>query len=436
MAASSCISRAAASMSSGHSRPMAFSTSGRFSRISPIGPRLRSSILATVALAHGRARRSSTVPPRTTCVIFPRSPMRAVGSPATSTRSARLPTAISPKSALSPARKRAFSQVAARNASPGVRPASTSFASSRWSPAPGKSPALQASLPARTGTPAARSFATFRRRASWAAAAARWKAAVAPSGGGGGASRAAMTAGCATSRSIGRKSGAPVRGARAPRLVGGGDLPRRARQDVPAKVPGEPGAEDLRGVTAGCGEDRPRGVEMGSEARTRRQALALPEDGGAQAPEVEDCGNTRIKEGGEVLADVGQQRNLPRRVRRGAGVRVDVDQPREQRPAPAADLGEAGAGEARRPDGGDPAGAPDAPDDLPLRHLLADFHVELLQVAVARAHAVAVIERDVLPEATLGARLDDRPRRRRLDRRPRRAADVDPLVDLARPVPR
>src|SRR5205814_8823635 len=151
------------------------------------------------APTHGRARRSRTVPSRTTCVIFPRSPMRAVGSPATSTRSARLPTAISPKSALSPARKRAFSQVAARNASPGVRPASTSFASSRWSPAPGKSPALQASLPASTGTPAARSLATFRRRASWAAAAACWKAAVAASGVGGGASRAAMTAGCGTS---------------------------------------------------------------------------------------------------------------------------------------------------------------------------------------------------------------------------------------------
>src|SRR6266481_9382487 len=108
------------------------------------------------------------------------------------------------------------------------------------------------------------------------------------------------------------------------------------------------GAEDLRGVTAGCGEDRPRGVEMGSEVRARRQALALPEDGGAQAPEVEHRGHTRIEECGEVLADVGQQRNLPRRVRRGAGVRVDVDQPREQRAAPTADLGKASAGEARR----------------------------------------------------------------------------------------
>src|SRR5216117_3107048 len=83
-----------------------------------------------------------------------------------------------------------------------------------------------------------------------------------------------------------------------------------------------------------------------------------------------------------------------------------------------------------------PAGAPDEPDDLPLRHPLADLHVELLQVAVERPHAVAVIERDVLAEAPVGARLDDRPRRRRLDRRPRRAADVDPLVMLWRPGPR
>src|SRR5207247_5983798 len=79
-----------------------------------------------------------------------------------------------------------------------------------------------------------------------------------------------------------------------------------------------------------------------------------------------------------------------------------------------------------------PPGAPDEPDDLPLRDPLADFHVELLQVAVARAHAVAVIERDVLPEATLGARLDDRPSRRRLDQRTRRDADEDHLVHLAR----
>src|SRR5439155_1571174 len=208
------------------------------------------------------------------------------------------------KSALSPARKRAFSQVAARNASPGVRPASTSFASSRWSPAPGKSPALQASLPARTGTPAARSFATFRRRASWAAAAARWKAAVAGRRDGGDRLRG-ETRDVARARVDGElQHVGPLgeeRGDGAPRLVGGGDLPRRARQDVPAKVPGEPGAEDLRGVTAGCGEDRPRGEEMGSEARARRQALALPEDGGAQAAEVEHRGHPCIEEGGEVL---------------------------------------------------------------------------------------------------------------------------------------
>src|SRR5437879_2762973 len=83
-----------------------------------------------------------------------------------------------------------------------------------------------------------------------------------------------------------------------------------------------------------------------------------------------------------------------------------------------------------------PAGAPDEPDDLPPRHPLADFPVGVFQVALARAHGVAVIERDVLTEATLGARLDDRPRRRRLDRRPRRAADVDPLLNLGRAVPR
>ena len=40
-------------------------------------------------------------------------------------------------------------------------------------------------------------------------------------------------------------------------------------------------------------------------------------------------------------------------------MRVDVDEPRQQRAAPAVDLGKASAGEARRPDVGDPAVADD-----------------------------------------------------------------------------
>ena len=42
----------------------------------------------------------------------------------------------------------------------------------------------------------------------------------------------------------------------------------------------------------------------------------------------------------------------------------------------------------------------------------------------------------MLAEAPVGARLDDRPGRRRLDRRPRRTADVDPVMMLSRPIPR
>src|SRR5437879_6790001 len=81
MAASSCLSRPAPSMSSGHSRPMAFSTSGRFSRISPIGPRLRTSILATVALLSCRLAKAwpSELDPPLRSTARPRVP----GQPAT-----------------------------------------------------------------------------------------------------------------------------------------------------------------------------------------------------------------------------------------------------------------------------------------------------------------------------------------------------------------
>src|SRR5207244_5778510 len=82
-----------------------------------------------------------------------------------------------------------------------------------------------------------------------------------------------------------------------------------------------------------------------------------------------------------------------------------------------------------------PTGAPDQPNDLPLLDPLAELHIELLQVGVARLHAVTVGQRDVLAIASLGARGDDPTRRWRRDRRPRRTADVDPGVTLPRAIP-
>src|SRR5215471_14826120 len=83
-----------------------------------------------------------------------------------------------------------------------------------------------------------------------------------------------------------------------------------------------------------------------------------------------------------------------------------------------------------------PPGAPDEADDLPLLDALADLHVDLLHVSVERAHAVTVVERHVLAEPAVRAGHDDLPGSRRLDRRPRRAPDVDPAVPFRRPVPR
>src|SRR2546427_2206867 len=82
-----------------------------------------------------------------------------------------------------------------------------------------------------------------------------------------------------------------------------------------------------------------------------------------------------------------------------------------------------------------PPGAPHAPDHLSLLDLLADLHLQHLQVGVARLHALTVRQHYVLAVAALGAGGDDRPRRRRRDRRPGRTADVDPGVTLPRPIP-
>src|SRR5262245_30578993 len=51
--------------------------------------------------------------------------------------------------------------------------------------------------------------------------------------------------------------------------------------------------------------------------------------------------------------------------------------------------------------------AADLPDDLALRHLLAALHLELPQVSVERAHAVAVIEQHVPAVVAAGTRQHD-----------------------------
>src|SRR5581483_9566667 len=83
-----------------------------------------------------------------------------------------------------------------------------------------------------------------------------------------------------------------------------------------------------------------------------------------------------------------------------------------------------------------PAAAADEADDLPLRHVLARLHVDLLHVAEERLDAVAVIDDHVPAVVASAARGDDGPRRRRRDRRAWSAADVDSLVQLRPAVPR
>src|SRR3989442_1355324 len=111
------------------------------------------------------ARRSRTTPPLITARIRASASRSSVGSPSTSSRSARLPSATTPKSGSFPsARKRAASRVAARIACAGVRPDSARQWSSRWRPAPGKTPACM-SLPARIVTPVSCRRRTLSRQA-------------------------------------------------------------------------------------------------------------------------------------------------------------------------------------------------------------------------------------------------------------------------------
>src|SRR5205823_13694787 len=80
---------------------------------------------------------------------------------------------------------------------------------------------------------------------------------------------------------------------------------RRAGQDVPAKVPGEPGTEPRGGVAPGGGEDGPGRVEPRAQVRARRDARPFAEDLGSEVPEVEDRRDAGVQEGGEVVGDVG-----------------------------------------------------------------------------------------------------------------------------------
>ena len=107
-------------------------------------------------------------------------------------------------------------------------------------------------------------------------------------------------------------------------------------------------------MAAGRGEDGSGRVEMRAEVGARRDARTLAEDLGGEIAEIENRGDAGVEEGGEVLGDVGKH-HPPRRVCRGARVRVDVDEPGQERCAATVDLRDAIRGEAGRSDGVDAA---------------------------------------------------------------------------------
>ena len=122
------------------------------------GPGRRGATRPPRGLGGGRAR--STARPRAQTRRMARvAVICRVGSPATSSKSARRPGAMRPRSARP--NTDAGTDVAAASVSTGVNPASTRSSSSRCSDAPWTPrPSTGASVPARSGTPAARSART------------------------------------------------------------------------------------------------------------------------------------------------------------------------------------------------------------------------------------------------------------------------------------
>src|SRR5438132_5423914 len=74
------------------------------------------------------------------------------------------------------------------------------------------------------------------------------------------------------------------------------------------------------------------------------------------------------------------------------------------------------------------AGVADGGDELPALHLLAELHVDPLQVAVARLQPVPVVEHEHVPIAAFLPGEHHRAVRGRPDRRPHAGGDVDPFV--------
>src|SRR5215470_17500691 len=80
--------------------------------------------------------------------------------------------------------------------------------------------------------------------------------------------------------------------------------------------------------------------------------------------------------------------------------------------------------------------APGQAEHLSFLHLVTGPDQDLGEVPVERTHAIAVIERDAVPEIAGGPGSDDGPGRGGPDGLPVRHPDVDPFVMLLRTVPR
>src|SRR2546421_11316725 len=126
------------------------------------------------------------------------------------------------------------------------------------------------------------------------------------------------------------------------------------RQYIPAKPPRNAPLEHADGVAFGRRDHRPGGVEVWSEDGATANLVTQIEDRRSEASEIENRGDAAIEECSEVLLGV-RQLSRPERCRAGAGMRVDVDEPGQQRSALAVDLGQAGRAYTRRRDVRDPA---------------------------------------------------------------------------------